>query len=94
MKKVKLMFLALTILPGIALADSVKTTTETRYGPAAIETPAAEKADFSGTIERITTIITRTETKNARSETEYLANRPNPGTKITDVEVWEEVKLR
>lgn len=49
---------------------------------------------FAGSMERVRTTITETSTENARSDTEYLADRPNPGRTTTTVRVHEEVNVR
>lgn len=84
---------SVALVPGIASAATTKITSEQTVGPYATEQTTV-RPGVTGYMDRITETITRTVTRNARSDTEFHANDPIPGETKTDVQVRERVNYR
>lgn len=85
---------AALFVPSLALAQSDMMMTE--RGGTEVESKALVDDDgkIIGFIDTITETTTVIEHKPARSDTEYGANKPNPGTKEVDVFVREYTRFR
>lgn len=104
MKKTVVTLLAMAVIaPSLAFAETATVTVterpylEDRYGVTQIEGNTVlegERHGLIGYMDSVKTTVTKTEFKNARSDTEFRANHPNPGSRSTSVEVRETTTFR
>jgi len=98
MKTPVLTLLAVAVLvPGLAFAADDMKTQGSQTTTISIESetaPVPEKKGFFGFLDIFKTTTKTTVTENAKSDTDFRANHPNPGTTTTSVEVQETIKVR
>lgn len=95
MKSLIAPFVALAIsLPGFALAADPDAGMTDRGKIMATESIKNDKGEIVGYVDIITHTTTITRYENAYSDTDYRANRPNPGRKTVEVIVEQEQKFR
>lgn len=87
---------ALALIPVAASAAHIEAKTATVVQdsadlPADAVLPDGTPAQYMDVVK---TTVTRTEYENARSDTDFRADRPNPGRTHTETKVMERVELR
>lgn len=85
------------LVPGLAFAQGSVKTEGSQTSTISIESetaPAPERKGFFGILDIFKTTTKTTVTENAKSDTDFLANHPNPGTTTTTVEVNETMRYR
>lgn len=87
---------AAVMVPALAFAADDMKVTQSSDSEITVESeaPATKRSGFFSFLDIFKTTTKTTVTENARSDTDFMANHPNPGKTTTTVEVQETVKYR